>query len=77
MRKYEEGAEAMGDGGKVTKEYGIYGAETGNYVQGDGSYSVTVQEQELGSDRGDAKGAGGVSKYGGFEGSSDIRSDSQ
>ena len=50
----------MGVGGKDTDEYGRDGARTVNDVQGVGSESATLQEQELGFEGGYSEGAGGV-----------------
>ena len=44
VQKYEEGAAAVGDGGKGTGEYGSDGTGTGNDVQGVNSESATLRE---------------------------------
>ena len=70
VQKYEEGEEAVGDGGKGTGEYGSDGTGTGNDVQGVSSESATLREWELGIDGDNAESDGGVPSLAGTE---DIR----
>ena len=63
----------MGNGDQGADEYGSGGASTGNDVQGGGPYGDTLQDRELGSDRGDAEGAEGVPPSIGPKDSRDVK----
>ena len=54
VRKYEEGAAAVGGGDKDVDGIGSGGAGTGDDVKVVGPYGAALKDQELGSDRGNA-----------------------
>ena len=64
------------EGGENSDEEKIKYAGTGDDVQGGGSDGADIWERELGSDRYDAEGAGGVPPSGGSEDSRNISLDS-
>ena len=64
MRQYEEGSATLGDGEKGADKDGGDVVDTDEAVQCGGSGITTLREQELGSNGGNAEGAGGVPSLG-------------
>ena len=55
----------MGHGSEGDIKYARNGEDPGSNVQGGGTLGAIIWQQELGSDRGDAQGTGGVPPSGG------------
>ena len=72
VQKSEEGAAAVGDGGKGADKDGSNSVGTGDDIQGGGSDGAALQERKLGSDGDDADSSVWVPTLGGSEDSRNV-----